>query len=71
MTIANKPSPKRRDLRAAAIAALLLVACGALWLWTSNDARERREAALSSVPDFPARGQPAAHARRQPAQAPR
>ena len=65
------PKAKRRDLRAALIAVLLLLACGALWVWTSSDARDRRQAALSSVPDFPSRGQPASHARRPLAQAPR
>jgi hypothetical protein len=48
----------RRDLRTAALAVVLLAACGALWLWMSSDARSRRENVLARVPAFPERGQP-------------
>jgi hypothetical protein len=48
---------KRRDFRLLALAVVLL-AIPALWLaWSSRAVRERREATLAGVPQFPAPGQ--------------
>lgn len=53
--------PRRRDLRLLALA-LLLFAVPAIWFaWSSRDARERREATLAGVPEFPAPHQPPRH----------
>src|SRR5262249_15161121 len=54
---AEERAMNKRDLRTAAIAVGLLLACGALWVWTSSDARTRREKVLAKVPAFPERGQ--------------
>jgi hypothetical protein len=48
---------KRRDLRLL-IAAVVLLVAGALWVvWSSQHVRERREATIKGVPEFPAPGQ--------------
>lgn len=60
--------PRRRDLRLGLVA-LVLLAVPAIWFaWSSRDARQRREAALAGVPDFPA---PRQVSRRRPPAVPR
>src|SRR5438132_2779654 len=62
MTLAPRnPSGRRQrtvaDLRTLAIAAAVLAAAGAVWMWMSKSAAERRESVLAGVPAFPAPGQ--------------
>jgi hypothetical protein len=47
-------SAGRRDLRLALLALLLLALPAAYFLWSSQSARQRREATLAGVPEFPA-----------------
>jgi hypothetical protein len=61
---------RKRDLRTAGAAILLLAICGAAWLWLSAAATERREKVLASVPAFPARGQEPQPRPLRPARAP-
>ncbi len=46
-----------RDLRTLGVAACVLALSGAVWVWMSKSAAERRENTLASVPAFPTRGQ--------------
>src|SRR3954468_6851651 len=62
MTLAPRKLSGRRqrtlaDLRTLAIAAAVLAAAGAIWMWMSKSAAERRESVLAGVPAFPAPSQ--------------
>ena len=46
-----------RDLRTVGVALALLALSGAIWVWMSRNAVERRARVLASIPAFPARGQ--------------
>lgn len=74
MTVPRKEPARRarsrRDLRSAAVAVVLLAVCGAIWLWLSAAANDRREKVIAAVPAFPARGQDRQSRRPPPASAP-
>jgi hypothetical protein len=48
---------KRKDLRMLVLALVLLALPAAYYFWSSSGARQRREATLAGVPQFPAPGQ--------------